>query len=261
MNARIVPTLRGSLWLADGWRMFRVAPLGWLALVFAYWMLMTIVSILPVVGLVAASILVPPLSVGFMAAARAAASGGQPRIGHLFDGFRERVPAQLVLGVIYTALLALVIAATALADGGALAGWLAAGQRPSDEALGSSEFTYALMTAAGLYVPVTMMYWFAPLLVAWHRLGPVKALFFSFFACLMNWRAFLAYGAVAAAVTIVLPFLVLSLLVAIMPGGQRVAATSLVFPLLVIMLPTLFASFYASYRDVFAGDLGAAQGT
>ena len=30
-----------------------------------------------------------------------------------------------------------------------------------------------------------------------------------------------------------------------------VAVASLVFPLLLMMLPTLFASFYVSYRDVF----------
>ena len=77
MTSRIVPTLRGARWLAEGWQMFRVAPLNWLALIFAYWMLMTLVSVVPVVGLVAASIAVPPLSVGFMAAARAAAAGGQ----------------------------------------------------------------------------------------------------------------------------------------------------------------------------------------
>ena len=260
MNSRLVPTLRGARWLAEGWQMFRVAPLGWLTLVFAYWILMTVVSIVPFVGLVAASVIVPPLSVGFMAAARAAASGGQPRISHLFEGFREQLPGQLVLGVIYTALLALVVAATTLADGGALAGWLATGTRPSDEVLASDGFAYALMTAAGLYVPVTMLYWFAPLLVAWHRFGPVKALFYSFFACLMNWRAFLAYGAATALATIVFPFLALSLLMVIVPGDQRVAATSFVFPLLVIMLPTLFASFYASYRDVFAGEPGAPPG-
>jgi hypothetical protein len=260
MNTRIVPALRGARWLAEGWQMFRVAPLGWLALVFAYWLLMTLVSVVPYVGLVAASVLVPPLSVGFMAAARAAASGAQPRIGHLFEGLRDRVSAQLVLGVIYTALLALIIAVTMLADEGALASWLTTGRHPSEEALGSVGFMYALMTAAGLYVPVTMLYWFAPLLVAWHGFGPVKALFFSFFACLMNWRAFLAYGAVTALVAIVFPFIALSLLMAMVPGEQRVAATSLVFPLLVIMLPTLFASFYASYRDVFAGEPGAAQG-
>jgi hypothetical protein len=27
-----------------------------------------------------------------------------------------------------------------------------------------------------------------------------------------------------------------------------------VFPLLLVLLPTLFASFYASYRDIFGGE-------
>jgi hypothetical protein len=104
-----------------------------------------------------------------------------------------------------------------------------------------------------------MLYWFAPLLVAWHGFGPVKALFYSFFTCLINWRAFLAYGAVTALVTIVFPFLALSLLMVFVPGEHQVAATSLVFPLLVILLPTLFASFYASYRDAFGAEPGDAR--
>jgi hypothetical protein len=32
---------------------------------------------------------------------------------------------------------------------------------------------------------------------------------------------------------------------------------SLVFPLLIVLLPTLFASFYASYRDVFGVENGS----
>ena len=36
MQARIVPASRGARWLAEGWQMFRAAPLGWLALVFVY---------------------------------------------------------------------------------------------------------------------------------------------------------------------------------------------------------------------------------
>ena len=31
----------------------------------------------------------------------------------------------------------------------------------------------------------------------------------------------------------------------------KVPVISLAFPLLIVLLPTLFASFYASYRDVF----------
>ena len=251
MRARIVPTGRGARWLGEGFALFRVAPLGWLALVFAYWLLMTLVSVVPFLGVVAASVLVPPFSVGFMAASRAAAPGSAPAVSNLFAGFRERLATQLALGALYTAALALLLAGTALADGGALMRWMLAGERPEEAVLRSGEFLAALGWAAALYVPVMMMFWFAPPLAAWHSSGAVKALFFSFFACLLNWRAFLAYAAVTAALTLVAPFAALSFMMLASGGALRASAMALVFPLLIALLPTLFASFYASYRDVF----------
>lgn len=250
MQARIVETARGARWLAEGWRLFSAAPLGWIAMVFAYWLLMTLVSIVPIVGVAAASLLVPAFSVGFMAAARAAARKAPVELGLLFDGFRHHLRSQLMLGAGYFACLALVLALTALADGGALAGWMFAGSRPDDEVLRSDEFLAALAAAAALYTPVLMMFWFAPPLAAWHGVAPAKALFFSFFGCLMNWRAFLAYGAVTAFVAIALPLAVVTIVTL---ASISVPAMSLVFPLLIALLPTLFASFYASYRDVFGG--------
>ena len=251
MQARIVQTGRGARWLADGWRMFRAAPLGWIAMVFAYWLIMTFVSVVPLIGVAAASILVPAFSVGFMAAARAADKRAPVELALLFDGFRRHLRSQILLGAIYFACLCLVLAATALADDGALASWMLAGSRPDDEVMRSDAFIGALACAALLYTPVLMMFWFAPPLAAWHAIAPAKSLFFSFFACLMNWRAFLAYGAVTALLALALP---LALLSAVMLASLKVAAVSLVFPLLIVLLPTLFASFYASYRDVFAVD-------
>jgi hypothetical protein len=43
----------------------------------------------------------------------------------------------------------------------------------------------------------------------------------------------------------------LAVLFVLMMASFKVAAMSLVFPLLLVLLPTLFASFYASYRDIF----------
>ena len=251
MQARIVQTPQGARWLADGWRLFRAAPLGWLALVFAYWLIMTLVSIVPLVGVAAASVLVPAFSVGFMAAARAVSRGGPLELALLFDGFRHHLRGQIILGVVYFACLGLVLAATALADGGALAGWMLSGRRPEDEVLQSNEFLAALACAAALYAPVLMMFWFAPPLAAWHGVDAGKALFFSFFACLMNWRAFLAYGAATALIALALPLAVLS---ALMLVSFKAPVMSLVFPLLIVLLPTLFASFYASYRDIFGSE-------
>jgi len=251
MQARIVQTPQGARWLADGWRLFRAAPLGWLALVFAYWLIMTLVSIVPLVGVAAASVLVPAFSVGFMAAARAVSRGGPLELALLFDGFRHHLRGQIILGVVYFACLGLLLAATALADGGALAGWMLSGRRPEDEVLQSEEFLAALACAAALYAPVLMMFWFAPPLAAWHGVDAGKALFFSFFACLMNWRAFLAYGAATALIALALPLAVLS---ALMLVSFKAPVMSLVFPLLIVLLPTLFASFYASYRDIFGSE-------
>jgi hypothetical protein len=251
MQARIVQTPQGARWLADGWRLFRAAPLGWLALVFAYWLIMTLVSIVPLLGVAAASVMVPAFSVGFMAAARAVSRRGPLELALLFDGFRNHLRSQMILGVVYLACLGLVLAATALADGGALAGWMLAGRRPEDEVLQSDEFLAALACAAALYAPVLMLFWFAPPLAAWHGVGAGKALFFSFFACLMNWRAFLAYGAVTALIALALPLAVLS---ALMLVSFKAPVMSLVFPLLIVLLPTLFASFYASYRDIFGAE-------
>src|SRR5712691_4042292 len=109
MQARIVGAARGMRWLAEGWRLFRAAPLGWLALVFAYWLLMTLVSLVPYAGVAVASVLVPPFSVGFMAAARAASRRAPLELGLLFEGFRQERNAQIVLGVVYLVCLGVVL--------------------------------------------------------------------------------------------------------------------------------------------------------
>jgi len=251
MQARIVEARRGAIWLAEGWRLFRAAPLGWLALVFAYWIIMTLASVVPIIGVAAASVMVPAFSVGFMAAARAASRRGPVELGLLFEGFRHHRNSQLVLGAIYFACLGLLLAATMLIDEGALATWMLTGKRPDEETLQSDDFLGALALAALLYAPVLMMFWFAPPLAAWHGIAPIKALFFSFFACLLNWRPFLAYGAMSALFALALPLLLLFVL---MLASFKIAAMSLVFPLLLVLLPTLFASFYASYRDIFGGE-------
>ncbi|MGQ0651603.1 MAG: BPSS1780 family membrane protein [Betaproteobacteria bacterium] len=260
MQARIVTPARGAAWLADGWRMFKAAPFGWFALVFAYWLLMTLASVVPVVGVALASAMVPAFSVGFMAAGRAVSARGALELSLLFEGFRHAPRSQAALGAVYVGCLAAVLGVSAALDGGALARGMLAGARPGEETLQSGEFLAALAAAATLYAPVMMMFWFAPPLAAWHGTGPAKALFFSFYGCLLNWRAFLAYGAVTAVIAVGLPFLAVLVLMFATRGASTLPIVSLAFPLLLVLLPTLFASFYASYRDVFGPPAGNERG-
>ena len=253
MQARIVSAARGVRWLAEGWRLFRSAPLGWLAAVFGYWLLMSVVSLLPIIGPAAAAILVPAFSVGFMALARAAGRKAPLELGLLFDGFRHELRPQIALGVLYLVCLVVMLGASTLADDGALAQWLLTGRRPGEDVLQSPAFLGALLATAMLYMPVMLAFWFAPPLAAWHSTGALKALFFSFAASMMNWRAFLGYGAVTALVTLVIPFLAVAAL-ALFAEGSQLPAAGFVLPIMVLLLPTLFASFYVSYRDVFGYD-------
>ena len=251
MQARVLPALRGWKWLIEGFALFRVAPLAWFLLVVAYWVAMTAIGLVKHVGVVVASILVPALSVGFMEASRAAARGGQVRVACLAAGLRRNVRAQLVLGAVYFTSLAALLGATMLFDDGALANWMIYGLRPTPEIVASDGFIAALAVAAALYAPVMMAFWFSPVLVAWHGQSATKALFFSFAASLINWRAFLAYSAGAALVLLVLPAAVLLGAMLATGGEGRTALLGVLFPFLLMLLPTLFASFYASYRDVF----------
>ena len=257
MQAQLVASQRGWRWLAEGWKIFRSAPVMWLALVFGYWMLMTVVSIVPFAGVAAVLVLVPGFSVAFMAASRVAEHGQPIQMTLLFAGFRENVRAQLGLGAAYLVAIAVLLSLTTLADDGALARWMLTGGRPTAEVLQSDGFLLALMLAALLYAPVMMLFWFAPTLVAWHALPAPKALFFSLFACLMNWRAFMVYGVACALVLVVAPFMAMFVLMLFSGGALRPAAMAVLFPFILSLMPTLFASFYASYRDIFSEQGGS----
>ena len=258
MPARLIPASRGWRWLPEGWKLFRAGPFMWLLLVFAYWMLMTAISIVPFIGVPAVLILVPGFSVAFMAAGRAAERGQPIVMSLIFAGFRENRAAQLALGGVYLASMALLLMASTIADDGALARWMLTGARPADDVVQSDGFLGALIIVASVYMPVMMMFWFAPTLVAWHAMPAPKALFYSLFACLMNWRAFTTYGVASTLMLFVLPFMVLFVLMlasgAGAGGGEgvRPGAMALLFPFVLSMMPTLFASFYVSFRDIFA---------
>jgi hypothetical protein len=251
VRAHIVPAARGARWLGEGWQMFRAAPLGWLSVVFVYLFGTQAMALVPGVGLAVALVAVPGLSVGLMAAARASSRGGAVQVALLLEGFRNGAPAQLVLGAVYLACSVLIFAALALVDeAGALRAVLA-GSRAAEPAE-AGDVALAGAAAAALYVPVAMLFWFAPVLAAWHSVGPGKALFFSFVACLLNWRAFLAYAALAALLMLAAPLAALALPAALL-GTESAKLAPLLVPLLLVLMPTLFASFYASYCDVFGG--------
>jgi hypothetical protein len=145
--------------------------------------------------------------------------------------------SQIALGFIYAAFIAAIVAASRLL----------VGEMPA-EATPPADAGAGLAGIVLMYIPVTMMFWFAPILAAWHSTRVPKALFFSVMAFLMNWRAFLVYGAVTGAVIFVVVLVVVTLARVLAP---ELPPGKLLLPMFIAVFPTLAGSYYASYRDVF----------
>lgn len=251
MQALKLPAVRGGQWLLDGFHLFRRNPSLMIFVVFGYWFMLLVLNLVPVVGPALGSICVPALSMGIMNACRAIERRQPVQLDVVVSGFRDRPRPLLQLGVVYLGGTLVILAVATLVDDGGLAQLMRTGRAPAGEGLDSPQLMLALQVALALMVPFLMAFWFAPMLVAWDGVPVGKAVFFSFVASWRNWRAFLVYAALTTAVTILVP----GILMALLGGAQplsRTLATLLGLPLVLMFVPSFFASFYVSYRQVFA---------
>jgi hypothetical protein len=254
-NVNTVPAGYGWNWVLTGFALFRKNPAMWAFLVFSYIMLMQLLGMVPLLGWFAATVLIPAFSASFMTVSRELDQGRRLGFALLFSGFRSNLPALLTQGGLYLASALAILGLSALIDGGALLQLMMLGERPPASAFEDGSLAGAAALAGTLYVPVLAAFWFAPALSAWRNLPAFQALFYSLFAALRNWRAFLAYGVAVVLLGLICSFalFVLALLLRGLFGDKSQNALLLVvLPVMLTYVPTLFASFYASYRDIFA---------
>ncbi|HEV3427139.1 MAG TPA: BPSS1780 family membrane protein [Paraburkholderia sp.] len=247
-----VPAKQGYVWFRQGIWLFRRNPLAFLTLFFAYLLAMTLISAIPLIGGVLPLLFVPGVAVGFMAACRDTIAGKPVFPTILVDGFRSYGPVVtkhlFALGGIYVVAMTLVLAASALVDGGELLRLMTLGGTLDTEAIENSNVPLAVLASLAVYVPVSMMFWFAPVLTAWHDVPPVKAMFFSIVSCWRNKGAFTVYGALWFALSMGVAIGLSNLLRALGAGDYALA---IVMPALILVTTMIYCSFYATYRGCF----------
>jgi hypothetical protein len=109
---------------------------------------------------------------------------------------------------------------------------------------------YQILFFGGLlYVPVAMLMWFSPVLVAWEDMPVSQALFSSAIACWANRGAFFLYLAIWGAVLIAIPLTIGSILDLL---GIAQAASFIVAPLSIAGLTVMHCSFFATWKACFA---------
>lgn len=229
-DPRGVASGRGFSWFGEGFELFREAPGLWLAAIVVWILINFALGFIPFAG----NLLNPVLVGGLMFGCHAQATGRGFALEHLFEGFRKNFGPLILIGVlsligglVIVAIGALILFATGLGEL-FLNPQSAGSADPIALVFGGM---FAALVVLALSVPFAMALWFAPTLAILHDVPAVRALTLSFRGCLRNLIPFLAYGIAGLGLSILatIPFALGWL----------------------VLLPVLFASTYAAYRDIF----------
>jgi hypothetical protein len=205
----------------------------WIVLAVVLIVITVVLGMIPFLGGLALSFLMPVFAGGLLLAARKVDAGGALEFADLFAGFREKLSPLLVLGALLLAAGVLIGVVGGLFGFGAALGIFAGGAGQSAgtifAALGAGLFGVLLMLIVALLVGMAI--WFAPALVVFGDVAPVAAMKASFDACLKNMLPMLVYGVLY----------VIAAIIASIPFGLG----------WIVLLPVLILTAYTSYRDVF----------
>jgi len=253
MKLNSVAPKEGYTWIRQGIWLFKQNPLGFLMLVFMYVFAAQLAVIVPVIGVFAVLLLTPTLAVGFMTACRQAIQ--KERISPMVylialkSGplVRRRI---LQLGLVYAALILLLsFALSLLVDFELLLPMMMSDKPITPEVL--RQIYLVLFFGAILYIPVAMLMWFSPVLVAWADMSVAQALFSSCLACWANKAAFFLYLSIWSAILIAIP-LTVGMLFDALDFGQ--AASFIIAPISMAGLTVMHCSFYATWKACFTED-------
>jgi len=250
MRLNTVAPKEGYTWIRQGIWLFKQNPLGFLMLVFMYVFVAQLAVIVPVIGVFAVLLLTPTLSVGFMTACRQAIQRERIRpsvyLIALQSGqfIRKRI---LQLGLVYAALILLMsFILSLLVDFETLLPLMTTDKPITPEAL--RQVYLVLVFGAVLYIPIAMLMWFSPILIAWADMSVPQALFSSWLACWTNKAAFFFYLAIWSAILIAIP-LTIGMIFDALNFGQ--AASFIVAPISMAGLTIMHCSFYATWKACF----------
>lgn len=232
------PAASGLQWIKQGWEVFKKSPVPWMGMTALVFMVVIGISLIPLVGRHLIELLSPFLVAGYFAASRAAANGEPATYVHLGSGLKTGRDTLLRIGVFYMLGSILIFFLVGLITGGDLHDLLQKTQNPTEMTpeLANEIVTTAmpaLLLASVLFTPLIMATWFAPGLALFDHFPPQRALWWSLWACWVNWRPLLFYS--------------------LMLGMFGFVAILIPFGLgMLVFLPVTLISTYFAYRELFA---------
>lgn len=232
-----LPAAAALVWIKEGWRLFKLAPVAWTGMTALVFLALMALALLPVLGGVLVHALSPFIVAGFLAAGRGGSRGEPVTFLYLGAGWRESRFALLVIGAVYMLASLLIFRLVGFLTGGDLEDMLRQTQNPAAMTPEEAERLLATaMPALGLgtllFAPLLMATWFAPGLALFERFPAGRAMWWSLWACGVNWRAILY--------------------VSLLLGLAGVVAVLIPFGLgLLVFVPWTLTVTYAAYQAIF----------
>jgi len=232
---RKVAASQGFQWVAAGFRLYRKNPLLLSAAFGVLFGVVMALGLIPVVGGSLSELASPLMVAGFMAAYRALDEGKELELPNFLAGVQGPAIPLMAVGAVQL-LGTLLISQVMLGMGFDPQAFMSAAQSQKDPAEMQAILNQAmpaLFTGLVLFTPLIMATWFAPALILFGGARPATALGVSLRAVAKNWAAMMVNGLTLGAV------LFLAALVPMLLG-------------LLVAMPVLFGSLYASYQAIFA---------
>ncbi|HEV7801589.1 MAG TPA: BPSS1780 family membrane protein [Burkholderiales bacterium] len=228
-GGRAVESARGWGWITEGYALFRRQAGMWVVLTLIFFGLLIAMQLVPGIGQLAFTLLMPVFIGGLMAGCQTVDRGGELELAHLFAGFRHNTGQLMLIGVIGVAMTLLAMLPVLVATGfGVLA-------TPSGSSVAALAFGFGVLVAGlislALLIPINMALWFAPALVILQGHSAPRAISQSFRGCVKNLVPFLLYGVI----------LFVLAMIASIPLGLG----------WLVLAPIVICSVYAGYRDIF----------
>ncbi len=228
-----LPVGAGLEWVKDSFGLFMKSPLIWIVLIVLWFVLNIVGQFIPIIGPLAMSLLYAVFMAGFMLGCAALERGEDLEIGHLFAGFKKNTGPLIGLGAIYLGVVigfAIIFGILVLGGIGGI-GALANPDSTAAAQLLSSGLLMTILIASLFFIPIIMMFWFAPPLIALGGVPLIDSLKMSFAGCLKNILPMFVFGLIMIILTII----------AIIPFGLG----------LLVVVPMWTAAFYIAYRAIY----------
>lgn len=258
MKLRIVPARHGALWVRSGFRVFFRRPFAFAALFATFMFGVSVLMLLPSVGVLLVLVALPLVTQAFMVATQRALVE-RPLPPSVFAeplrAGRPQALAMLKLGLAYAAATVVIMWLSGIADGGKFEAFeeaMLASSTPDpkqiETLLNDPQLQLGVLLRLGLASLLSLPFWHAPPLVHWGTLGWAKSLFFSTMACWRNRSAFSVYGLTWFAVILLFGVLV-NVIFAVLGQPRLIGLAAL--PAGLMFSTVFYASLYFSFADCF----------